>query len=110
MPPAGHAKDAASKGLSQRPHAGTPQSLANQRYRHAQAGSGVAAALQSWGEWRQWADDDFHRPSPADVHSRPENPLHRQHAWDAVPDTQHSRGERPVTPGDAWQIPYDEAW
>jgi len=94
MPPAGIAIEKVGIEFGQRAPPPPGSGVANRRHRNAQQGTGVAEALDSWGEWRQW-QEDANRSYVTD-HDRPPYRQYRQHAWDTVPE------------GDPWDTPQRE--
>lgn len=91
MPPAGVAVDLVSKDWWQPGPTGT---VANQRHWRSQQGTGVAAALDSWGAWRDWLEpDDVSRSY--EVHPL-ERPRFGHAVWDGdAQDRLHAAGGPP---------------
>merc|ERR1712232_396580 len=60
MPPAGQPADSiARESFGERPPRRGPAGIAaTRRQQRAQKGTGVAAALDSWGDWRNWEEDN----------------------------------------------------
>lgn len=99
MPPAGQESDYVGRQyFGQRVPQDRP-GTANRRHRKAQKGVGVAEALDSWGEWRNWQDDDITRSYTSDPYDRTSYPLYRQQAWEVAPE------QRMAWEGDAmWDV------
>lgn len=82
MPPAGRNIETVGREFGQRTPT-SPHRIANRRHRNAQQGSGVAAALDSWGEWRNWQDDSAVGSFVDDPANQPPyRQNYRQYAWD----------------------------
>jgi len=83
MPPAGRNIETVGRELGQRTPMADPHRQANVRHRNAQQGSGVASALDSWGEWRNWQNDSAFGSVVDDPASQPPyRQNYRQYAWD----------------------------
>lgn len=101
MPPAGQYVEPIGYETGQRQPSIDRGGIADRRKQRHQKGQGVAAALDSWGEWRNWQDGDIRR-SFAGSNEPPPYRHYRQNAWDVLPEQQFAYE------GDPYDIPYDD--